>query len=53
MFLCKHRDQYKSEYEDKLRDELENIRLKTSQEIENLQRSSREMYERENRYRPL
>ncbi|XP_056904386.1 progesterone-induced-blocking factor 1 isoform X1 [Takifugu flavidus] len=43
------RDQYKSEYEDKLRDELENIRLKTSQELENLQRSSREMYERENR----
>ncbi|XP_015240669.1 PREDICTED: progesterone-induced-blocking factor 1 [Cyprinodon variegatus] len=43
------RDYYKSEYENKLRDELENIRLKTSQEIENLQRTSREMYERENR----
>uniref|UniRef100_A0A8C7ZE74 Progesterone immunomodulatory binding factor 1 n=1 Tax=Oryzias sinensis TaxID=183150 RepID=A0A8C7ZE74_9TELE len=43
------RDHYKSEYENKLREELENIRLKTSQEIENLQRTSREMYERENR----
>ncbi|XP_075997906.1 progesterone-induced-blocking factor 1 [Genypterus blacodes] len=43
------RDHYRSEYEAKLRDELENIRLKTSQEIDNLQRTSREMYERENR----
>lgn len=43
------RDHYKSEYESKLREELENIRLKTSQEIDNLQRTSREMYERENR----
>ncbi|KAM4599025.1 progesterone-induced-blocking factor 1 [Fundulus diaphanus] len=43
------RDYYRSEYENKLREELENIRLKTSQEIENLQRTSREMYERENR----
>ncbi|XP_061692364.1 progesterone-induced-blocking factor 1 [Syngnathoides biaculeatus] len=42
-------DHYKSEYERKLRDELENIRLKTGQEIDNLQRTSREMYERENR----
>lgn len=37
------------EYESKLREELENIRLKTHQEIDKLQRSSREMYERENR----
>ncbi|KAM9727074.1 progesterone-induced-blocking factor 1 [Menidia menidia] len=43
------RDHYKSEYENKLREELENIRLKTSLEIDNLQRTSREMYERENR----
>ncbi|KAM7385437.1 hypothetical protein PAMP_001520 [Pampus punctatissimus] len=43
------RDHYKLEYETKLREELENIRLKTSQEIDNLQRTSREMYERENR----
>ncbi|XP_030636603.1 progesterone-induced-blocking factor 1 [Chanos chanos] len=43
------RDHYKTEYENKLRDELENIRLKTSHEIESLQRTSKEMYERENR----
>ncbi|XP_058507413.1 progesterone-induced-blocking factor 1 [Solea solea] len=43
------RDHYKMEYENKLREELENIRLKTHQEIDNLQRTSREMYERENR----
>ncbi|CAN9499679.1 unnamed protein product [Ophioblennius macclurei] len=43
------RDHYKSEYENKLREELENIRMKTSQEIEHLQLTSREMYERENR----
>ncbi|XP_034040113.1 progesterone-induced-blocking factor 1 isoform X2 [Thalassophryne amazonica] len=43
------RDHYKSEYETKLRDELDNIRLKTSQEIDHLQKTSREMYERENR----
>ncbi|XP_033835900.1 progesterone-induced-blocking factor 1 isoform X1 [Periophthalmus magnuspinnatus] len=43
------RDHYKSEYEAKLREELENIRLKTGQEIDSLQRASREMYERENR----
>nr|XP_057914485.1 progesterone-induced-blocking factor 1 [Doryrhamphus excisus] len=43
------RDHYKSEYERKLRDELENIRMKTGQEIDHLQRTSKEMYERENR----
>lgn len=43
------RDRYKTEYENKLRDELEHIRLKTSQEIESLQRTSKELYERENR----
>ncbi|XP_068597550.1 progesterone-induced-blocking factor 1 [Brachionichthys hirsutus] len=43
------RDHYKLEYETKLREELENIRQKTSQEIDNLQRTSREVYERENR----
>ncbi|KAJ3590573.1 hypothetical protein NHX12_008523 [Muraenolepis orangiensis] len=43
------RDQYKSEYEAKLREELESIRLKTGQEIDHLQRASRGMYERENR----
>uniref|UniRef100_A0A8C7KNH6 Progesterone immunomodulatory binding factor 1 n=1 Tax=Oncorhynchus kisutch TaxID=8019 RepID=A0A8C7KNH6_ONCKI len=43
------RDHYKTEYENKLAEELENIRLKTSQEIDSLQRTSKEMYERENR----
>ncbi|XP_036419362.1 progesterone-induced-blocking factor 1 [Colossoma macropomum] len=43
------RDHYKTEYENKLRDELERIRMKTSHEIESLQRTSKEMYERENR----
>ncbi|KAK3511111.1 hypothetical protein QTP70_031458 [Hemibagrus guttatus] len=43
------RDHYKTEYENKLRDELEHIRVKTSQEIESLQRTSKELYERENR----
>uniref|UniRef100_A0A8C3AN54 Progesterone immunomodulatory binding factor 1 n=1 Tax=Cyclopterus lumpus TaxID=8103 RepID=A0A8C3AN54_CYCLU len=48
-YMASRFDRYKSEYETKLREELENIRLKTSQEIDNLQRTSREMYERENR----
>uniref|UniRef100_A0A3B4F4R1 Progesterone immunomodulatory binding factor 1 n=1 Tax=Pundamilia nyererei TaxID=303518 RepID=A0A3B4F4R1_9CICH len=48
-YVASRFDHYKSEYESKLREELENIRLKTSQEIDNLQRTSREMYERENR----
>ncbi|XP_058898216.1 progesterone-induced-blocking factor 1 isoform X1 [Kogia breviceps] len=43
------RDHYKTEYENKLRDELERIRLKTNQEIDQLRSASREMYERENR----
>lgn len=43
------RDHCKTEYENKLRDELERIQLKTSHEIENLQRASKEMFERENR----
>ncbi|XP_056628479.1 progesterone-induced-blocking factor 1 [Triplophysa dalaica] len=43
------RDHYKTDYENKLRDELERIRVKTSHEIESLQKASKEMYERENR----
>lgn len=43
------RDHYKTEYENKLRDELEQIKLKTNQEIDQLRNASREMYERENR----
>ncbi|XP_078077699.1 progesterone-induced-blocking factor 1 [Mustelus asterias] len=43
------RDHYKNEYEDKLRHELEQIRVKTDLEIEHLRCGSKEMYERENR----
>ncbi|KAM9319393.1 progesterone-induced-blocking factor 1 [Gastrophryne carolinensis] len=43
------RDHYKTEYENKLRDELEQIKLKTNQEIDQLRVASKEMYERENR----
>nr|XP_055191919.1 progesterone-induced-blocking factor 1 isoform X3 [Nyctereutes procyonoides] len=43
------RDHYKTEYENKLHEELEQIRLKTNQEIDQLRSASREMYERENR----
>ncbi|NXE10479.1 PIBF1 factor, partial [Lophotis ruficrista] len=43
------RDHYKIEYEKKLQEELEQIRLKTNQEIEQLRSTSKEMYERENR----
>lgn len=48
-FFCLCRDHYKTEYENKLHDELEQIKLKTNLEIEQLQSASREMYERENR----
>ncbi|XP_060607865.1 progesterone-induced-blocking factor 1-like [Ruditapes philippinarum] len=43
------REQYKSEYENKLREELEQIRVRTNGEIDRLRTSSKEMYERENR----
>uniref|UniRef100_A0A8C6HCC2 Progesterone immunomodulatory binding factor 1 n=1 Tax=Mus spicilegus TaxID=10103 RepID=A0A8C6HCC2_MUSSI len=43
------RDHYKTEYENKLRDEVEQIKLKTNLEIDQLRSASREMYERENR----
>lgn len=43
------REQYKSEYENKLREELEQIRVRTNSEIDRLRTSSKEMYERENR----
>lgn len=47
--FCLCRDHYKTEYENKLHDELEQIKLKTNLEIEQLRSASREMYERENR----
>ncbi|NXQ76647.1 PIBF1 factor, partial [Quiscalus mexicanus] len=40
---------YKAEYEKRLHEELEQIRLKTNQEIDQLRSTSKEMYERENR----
>ena len=43
------REQYKSEYENKLREELEQIRVRTNSEIDRLRTNSKEMYERENR----
>lgn len=42
-------DKYRSDYEEKLRNELEQIRLRTDAEIDRLKTSTREMYERENR----
>lgn len=48
-FFCLCRDHYKTEYENKLHDELEQIKLKTNLEIDQLRSASREMYERENR----
>ncbi|XP_066169481.1 progesterone-induced-blocking factor 1 isoform X1 [Sylvia atricapilla] len=43
------RDHHKAEYERRLHEELEQIRFKTNQEIEQLRSTSKEMYERENR----
>ncbi|XP_064636325.1 progesterone-induced-blocking factor 1-like [Lineus longissimus] len=43
------REQYKSEYECKLQEELEKIRVRTNGEIDRLKTGTREMYERENR----
>ncbi|XP_071481297.1 progesterone-induced-blocking factor 1-like [Diadema antillarum] len=43
------RDRYKSEYENKLRDELESIRLRTEAEIDKLKSTMRDTFERENR----
>ncbi|NXR82876.1 PIBF1 factor, partial [Pycnonotus jocosus] len=40
---------HKAEYEKRLHEELEQIRFKTNQEIEQLRSTSKEMYERENR----
>ncbi|KAF1506380.1 Progesterone-induced-blocking factor 1, partial [Megadyptes antipodes antipodes] len=49
VYLFIYRDHYKTEYEKRLHEELEQIRLKTNQEIEQLRSTSKEMYERENR----
>ena len=44
------REKYRSDYEEKLRSELEQIRVRTDAEIDRLKTSTREMYERENRF---
>ena len=43
------RDRYKLEYEAKLREELERIRLSNSTEMDRIKSSTKEMYEKENR----
>ncbi|XP_038055854.1 progesterone-induced-blocking factor 1-like [Patiria miniata] len=43
------RDRYKAEYESRLREELEAIRLRTDTEVDKLKTTTREMFERENR----
>jgi hypothetical protein len=43
------RDAYKTEYENKLSVELEQLRSKTTLEVDKLRESVKEMYERENR----
>jgi len=43
------RDKCRSDYEEKLRCELEQLRVRTDVEIDRLKTSTREMYERENR----
>jgi hypothetical protein len=48
--MLSYRDKYRSDYEEKLRNELEQIRIRTDAEIDRLKTSTREMYERENRY---
>ena len=48
-FVIGYRDKYRSDYEEKLRNELEQIRIRTDAEIDRLKTSTREMYERENR----
>ena len=49
MMFVHFRDQYKTEYEAKLREEIELIRTRTNAEIDRLKSSTKEMYERENR----
>lgn len=43
------RDQYKSDYEEKLKRQLEDLRIRNDVEIDRLKTSTRELYERENR----
>jgi hypothetical protein len=47
--LFSSREKYKSEYEMKLRDELDVITTKTNTELDKIKNNTKEMYERENR----
>ncbi|CAF5081553.1 unnamed protein product, partial [Rotaria magnacalcarata] len=49
VFQSIYRDAYKTEYENKLAAELEQLRSKTTLEIDKLRESIKEMYDRENR----
>jgi len=49
MCVSAGRDKCRSDYEDKLRSELEQVRLRSEMEIDRLKSSTHEMYERENR----
>ena len=48
--IVNYSDKYRSDYEEKLRNELEQLRIRTDAEIDRLKTSTREMYERENRF---
>ena len=48
VFFC--REQYKSEYEMKLKGELDLITAKTNKELDGIRGDTKEMFERENRY---
>lgn len=48
--MSSYREKYKSEYEMRLRDELDVITTKTNSELEKIKNNTKEMYERENRW---
>ena len=48
--MCVARDKCRSDYEDKLCSELEQMRVRTDAEIDRLKTNTRETYERENRF---
>lgn len=43
------REQYKREYEERMRQEVDELSSKTSNELDRIKESMKEMYERENR----
>ena len=48
-FFFYFREKYKSEYEMRLKNELDEITSKTNAELEKIKNNTKEMYERENR----